>query len=80
MTKMLEEAIKKVRELPASEQDEAAEILFSVAAKSAGPVRLDDETHGAIREGREQARRGEFVSDEDMAAFFKRHGVKRSGA
>jgi predicted transcriptional regulator len=78
MTKMLEEAIKRVRELPASEQDEAAEMLFSIAAKSAGPVPLDDQTREAIREGREQARRGEFVSDEDMAAFFKRHGVTRS--
>ena len=80
MTKMLEEAIKKVRELPEADQDEAAEMLLSVAAKTAVPVRLDDETRAAIREGREQARRGEFVSDEDMAAFFKRHGVKRSEA
>ncbi len=80
MTKMLEEAINKVRELPEAEQDEAAEMLLSVAAKSAEPVRLDDETRAAVREGREQARRGEFVSDEDMTAFFERHGVKRSGA
>jgi len=77
MSKMLEEAIKKVRELPEAEQDEAAEMLLSVASKSAGPVGLDDETRAAIREGRAQARGGEFVSDEDMAAFFKRHGVKR---
>jgi hypothetical protein len=38
---------------------------------------LAEETRAAVREGREQARRGEFVSDDDMAAFFKRHGVKR---
>jgi predicted transcriptional regulator len=38
-------------------------------------VRLDDETRAAIREGSEQARRGEFVSDAEMAEFFKRHGV-----
>jgi hypothetical protein len=80
MTKLLEEAIKKVRELPEAEQDEAAEMLLSVAAKAAAPVRLDDETRAAIREGREQARRGEFVSDGDMAAFFERHCVKRGGA
>ena len=80
MTKMLEEAIKKVRELPEADQDEAAEMLLSVASKSEAPVQLDDETRAAVREGREQARRGEFVSDEDMVAFFKRHGVKRSGA
>jgi predicted transcriptional regulator len=80
MTKMLEEAIKKVRELPEAEQDEAAELLLSVAAKADAPVRLDDKTRAAIREGREQARRGEFVSDDDMAAFFERHGVTRGGA
>ncbi len=79
MTKLLEDAINKVRDLPEAEQDEAAEMLLSVASKKAGRVRLDDETRAAIREGREQARRSEFVSDEDMVAFFERHGVKRSG-
>jgi predicted transcriptional regulator len=77
MTRMLDEAIKKVRELPDSVQDDAAEMLFSVAAKQGGPVKLDEETRAAVREGRAQARRGEFVSDEDMQAFFERHGVKR---
>jgi predicted transcriptional regulator len=72
MTKMLDEAIKKVRELPDSAQDEAAEILFSVAAKQGGPIRIDDDTRAAIQEGMAQARRGEFVNDEDMAAFFER--------
>jgi|GraSoi_2013_40cm_1033754.scaffolds.fasta_scaffold191218_1 predicted transcriptional regulator len=77
MTRMLDEAIKKVRELPDSVQDDAAEMLFSVAAKQGEPVRLDEETRAAVREGRAQARRGEFASDEDMQAFFERHGVKR---
>jgi len=77
MTRMLEEAIRQVRELPEADQDEAAEILLSVASKKREPVRLDEETRAAIREGREQARRGEFASDEDMADFFGRHGVKR---
>jgi predicted transcriptional regulator len=76
MTKMLDEAIKKVRELPDSVQDEAAEMLFSVVAKQGEPIRLDEETRAAIQEGRAQARRGEFVSEEDMQAFFERHGVK----
>jgi predicted transcriptional regulator len=80
MTKMLEEAIHKVRELPDAEQDEAAEMLLAIASRNAAPVQLDDETRAAIREGRAQARRGEFASDEDMAALFKRHGVKRGGA
>ena len=75
MTKLLDEAITKVRELPADRQDEAAEIMLSMAARKDAPVRLDDETRAAIRRGADQARRGEFVSDEEMAAFLKRHGV-----
>jgi len=80
MSKLLEDAIKKVRELPESDQDEAAEMLFSVASRRAEPIRLDEETRAAVREGQEQARRGEFASDEEMAAFFRRHGVKPHGA
>lgn len=76
MSKLLEAAIKKVRELPDSDQDEAAEMLLSVASRRAEPVRLDEETRAAVKEGQEQARRGAFASDEDMAAFFTRHGVK----
>jgi predicted transcriptional regulator len=76
MTKLLEEAIKRIRELPEADQDEAAEILLSVALSRGDPVRLDDETRAAIREGRDQARRGEFISDEEMAAFFRQHGVR----
>jgi hypothetical protein len=75
MTKLLEQAIEKVRQLPDAEQDEAAEMLLSVLSKRHAPVLLDVETRAAIREGSEQAGRGEFVSDEEMAAFFKRHGV-----
>lgn len=75
MTKLLEEAIKKILALPEADQDEAAELRLSIAARAAGPVRLDDETRAAVREGAAQARRGEFASDEDMAAFLKRHGV-----
>ena len=75
MTKRLEDAIAKVRELPVERQDEAAEILLSLAAQSDAPVRLDDDTRAAVRLGLQQARRGEFVSDEDMAHFFKRHGA-----
>jgi predicted transcriptional regulator len=75
MTKLFEEAIKKVRELPESDQDEAAEMLLSLAARNGEPVRLDDETRAAIREGRAQARRGEFATEEEMAAFFKKRGT-----
>jgi hypothetical protein len=73
MTKLLDEAISKVRKLPEAEQDEAAEVLLAIASRNEGQVRLDSETRAAVREGLDQARRGEFVSDADMEAFFARH-------
>ncbi len=75
MTKLLERAIAKVRELPEEEQDAVAAGLLSMAGEDAPVVRLDDDTRAAIREGTQQARRGEFISDQSMKAFFKRHGV-----
>jgi predicted transcriptional regulator len=76
MTKLLDDAIKKVRELPEAKQDEAAEMLLAIASKHNERPRLNDKTRAAVQEGREQAHRGEFVSPEEMTAFFKRHGVK----
>ena len=73
MTKLLDQAVAKIRELPEADQDMAAEILFALAAKRDEPIELDDETRAAIREGLAEAERGEFVSDEDMEAFFARH-------
>jgi predicted transcriptional regulator len=73
MTELLEMAIAKLKELPEADQDMAAEVLISIMSKRDEPVQLDDETRAAVRQGIEQADRGEFVSDEDMAAFFARH-------
>jgi predicted transcriptional regulator len=37
--------------------------------------RLTDDERAAVREGLEQARRGEFVPDAEMKAFWKSSGV-----
>jgi predicted transcriptional regulator len=73
MTKLLEQAIEKIRGMPEADQDLAAEVLLSIVAKKDEPIPLDAETRAAIRQGIEQADRGEFVSDEEMEAFFARH-------
>jgi predicted transcriptional regulator len=75
MTKLLERAIARAKRLSADDQNEAAAILFSIASRQKAPIPLDAETRAAIREGLAQARRGQFVSDKSMNAFFKRHGV-----
>jgi predicted transcriptional regulator len=75
MTKLLDQAIAKVRELPEAEQDSLARVLLSMAEADASAFPLDAETEAAIREGLTQAERGEFVADEVVAEANKRHGL-----
>jgi predicted transcriptional regulator len=67
MTKLLEQAIAKVRELPDEEQDTLAAIILSMADADASRFPLDGATEAAIREGLAQAERGELVPDEVVA-------------
>ena len=74
-TKLLEQAIDKVRELPEDEQEAVAAVMLQMAGVDAPPVQLDDETRKAIREGVAQGERGEFVPDEVVAQANKRRGL-----
>jgi hypothetical protein len=74
MTKLLDLAIAEVRKLSAVDQDETAEMLLWSIETRSGPLSLDSETIAAIDEGLAQARRGEFASDAEMEALWKRRG------
>jgi predicted transcriptional regulator len=75
MTRLLEQAIAKVRELPDEDQDAVASLLLSIAGADASSVPLDARTRAAIREGLAQAERGEFVPDDVVAEADRRHGI-----
>ena len=75
MTKLLERAIEKVRELPAQDQDAIANALLSITGEETAIVHLDDETRAAVEEGLAQAERGEFVPDDVVAKADKRRGI-----
>ena len=73
MTKLLDQAIAKVRELPAEEQERAAEalMLFAELAKR-GVYKLSQEERAAIEESRDQARRGDLATDAEVEAAYAR--------
>jgi predicted transcriptional regulator len=75
MTKLLEKAIAKVREFPDEDQDAFAVALLSMAGEETPVIHLDEKTRAAVRDGLAQAKRGEFVPDEEMEAFFKQHDL-----
>ena len=75
MSKLLDKAIAKARQLPEDEQDALAAVMLLMAEADASGVPLDRDTEAAIREGLAQAERGEFVADEVVAASNKRNGL-----
>jgi predicted transcriptional regulator len=75
MTKLLERAIERMRELPAQDQDAIANALLSLAGEPTAVVSLDDDTRAAVAEGLAQAERGDFASDEEVRNAEKRRGL-----
>ncbi|HWB48879.1 MAG TPA: hypothetical protein VG651_07190 [Stellaceae bacterium] len=71
MTKLLDKAIAQIRRLPDADQDDAAEILLTLASR-AKP--LDEPTCAAIAEGQAQVRRGEFADDAAINRLFEPKG------
>ncbi len=75
MTKLLRDAIERLKELPEERQNELAEMLVTAAESDLHPYQLNDEELEAVEEARAQVARGEFASDADMAALWKRFGL-----
>jgi predicted transcriptional regulator len=75
MTKVLEDAIDKLRKLPEDRHAYVAEVLEQIASAGSGNFVVPDEHRAAVREGLEQADRGEFVSDHEMAMLWKKCGL-----
>ena len=53
------------------DQEELAELAREIEARRKGVYQLSDAERAAIAD----ARRGAFASDEQAAAFWKRHGI-----
>jgi predicted transcriptional regulator len=72
MTKLLEQAIEAVRRLPADSQDDIARTILHLAGSEAEAEPLDAAHLAAVLEGLAQAKRGEFATDDEVEAAFRR--------
>ena len=75
MTRLLEEAIQKVKALPEPDQDVAAEFLLGFAEAERDRYRLSQEQLQEVELAKEQARKGEFASPADMDSLWRRSGL-----
>ena len=60
------------RSWPEEDQDELAEVAREIEARRTGVYELSEEERAAL----DEALRSRVASDEDVAAFWKRHGIK----
>jgi predicted transcriptional regulator len=76
MTKeQINSILEDIRSWPEEDQEELVELAREILARRAGVYVMNDEEREAVGEGLEQARRGEFVPDDEMESFWKQIGV-----
>ncbi len=72
MTKLLEQAVAAVRQLPAESQDEIARAMLDLAAHGGEPEPIDSAHLSDILAGLAEANRGDFATEAEIEAAFRR--------
>jgi len=74
MNAKLQNLFERIAALPDELLGEIEQSIDEIERWRGNVFRLTDEERAAVRKGMEAARRGEFVTDEELAAFYRRHG------
>ena len=76
MTKLLEDALAAVRNLPPANQDDVARAMLRLSGMDDEPaVALSANERAAIAASKAAAERGEFASEEQVRATWAKHGL-----
>ena len=75
MNAQLKHLLEIAESLPDADQDELVAYAREIEARRRGVYVLDDDERAAIEDGLAQADRGEFATDEEVAATFKRYNA-----
>lgn len=73
MSPTRQKLLERVAALPEELLGDVEESIEEIERWRDGVFRLTDEERAAVRKGMNAARRCEFVSDEEIAAFYRRH-------
>ena len=69
--------LERVESWPEEDQEELAEVAREIEARRSGLYRLSDEERAAVRAGLDAARRGDFVSEDEMEEYYGLHSRAR---
>jgi hypothetical protein len=75
MTKLLNEAFEKIAKLPPERQDELAALLLELIEDKALEFELTPDQEGELKEAIARADRGEFASQAEVDAVFRKYGA-----
>jgi len=73
MTKLFEQAVAVISQLPPETQDDLARLMLALAEDA--PMPLTDDEAAAIAEAEAEIARGERVPPETIQAFWRSHGL-----
>lgn len=76
ITKRLEQAVQAASAMSETQQDLlAAELMERIQDLSQPPYRLSPEDRAELEAALAEVERGEFATDEEVAAMWHRHGL-----
>ena len=75
MTKLLEEAIQRVKALPEPDQDIAAEFLLGFADSEKEKFQLSNDQLRDVELAKEEARNGKFATGAELESLWRRSGL-----
>jgi predicted transcriptional regulator len=73
MTVLIETLLERIADWPKEAQAEVVKAIVDIETKYFGVYKLNAEERAAILAAKAQAERGEFASDEEVAALFNRY-------
>jgi len=75
MTELLKMALAATDKLPAQMQDELARMILAFAGEDQDVYELSQEELASLETGLAEADRGEYATDEEVAALWTKHGL-----
>ena len=74
MTRLFDQAVATVNQLPDEQQDALARVLLQLAGHEQPPYLLTPEEEGDLDVSIAAEARGEFATDDDIRAIWAKHG------